>query len=145
MILCCGLAGSPQGASFLKSLPRSSLGRKQESSSLQRVQGTHVEGQVAGPSFLALVRKETCRGNKQGNDDSADRKLWGCDRRETRGLRANHSVAGLQGQSQRGRVTGPIITAWRGYRANRSVAGLQGQSQRGRGQEGCSDHGPPGT
>ena len=60
------------------------------------------------------------------------------------GYRANRSVAGLQGQSQRGRVTGPIA-AWQGYRANRSVAGLQGQSQRGRGQEGCSDHGPPGT
>ena len=42
------------------------------------------------------------------------------------GYRANHhSVAGLQGQSQRGRVTGPIITAWRGYRANRSVAGAR--------------------
>ena len=41
------------------------------------------------------------------------------------GYRANHSVAGLQGQSsQRGGVTGPIA-AWQGYRANRSVAGAR--------------------
>ena len=64
------------------------------------------------------------------------------------GYRANHSVAGLQGQSQRGRVTGQSqrgrvtgpITAWQGYRANHSVAGprtgslimaLQGQGRVG--------------
>ena len=40
VILCCGPADSPQGASFLKSLPWKNLGRKQESSLSWPVQGT---------------------------------------------------------------------------------------------------------
>lgn len=80
MILCCGPADSPQGASFLKSLPWRNLGRKQESGPSGQVRGTGtcVGGRGLGPSFSALLIKETCWGKKE-KDNSADRKLWGCE------------------------------------------------------------------
>ena len=121
----------PSRGFFPKITATEKPGKEAGVQSLRAGTGHTCGSQVTGPSFSGLVLKETCRGNKQGKDDSADRKLSGCDIREARRLRAYHSVAGLQGQSQRGRATGPI-TAWQGYRANHSVAGLQGQSQRGR-------------
>ena len=105
----------PSRGFFPKIFATEKPGKEAGVQSLRAGTGRTCGSQVAGPSFPSLVLKETCRGNKPGKDDSADRKLWGCDRREARGLRAYHSVAGLQGQSQRGRATGPI-TAWQGYR-----------------------------
>ena len=105
----------PSRGFFPKITATEKPGKEAGVQSLRAGTGHTCGSQVTGPSFSGLVLKETCRGNKQGKDDSADRKLSGCDIREARRLRAYHSVAGLQGQSQRGRA-----------------------------QEGFSDHGPQG-